>query len=177
VDREGGVSEPPPQHTPTVRPDEAYLLTHLLEGVVDRGTGAAARRLGVEGPVAGKTGTTNEGRDAWFVGYTPRLVALVWVGFDERDALHLSGAQAALPIWADFMRTAMAAVPRGPFEPPPSVTFRAVDAANGKLAGAWCPVVVREAFLASTEPRESCTEHGPGDLFRSFLQRFFQPSR
>lgn len=177
VDREGGVSEPRGERTPAVRPDEAYVLTHLLQGVMERGTGASARLYGVEGPVAGKTGTTNEGRDAWFVGYTPRLVALVWVGFDERDALHLSGAQAALPIWADFMRTAMGAVPAAAFEPPPSVSFRAIDATNGRLATAWCPVVVREAFLAATEPRESCTAHGPTDLLRSFFRRLLEPAR
>lgn len=177
VDREGGVSEPPGARVPAVRADEAYVLTHLLEGVMERGTGAPARLYGVEGPVAGKTGTTNEGRDAWFVGYTPRLVALVWVGFDERDALHLSGAQAALPIWADFVRAATGMVPSTAFQPPASVSFRVVDATNGQLATAWCRVVVREAFLASTEPRERCTEHGPTDLFRSLFRRLFEPLR
>ena len=111
VDREGGVSQPRVERAPGLQPDEAFLITHLLKGVIDRGTGASARALGVEGPVAGKTGTTNEGRDTWFVGYTPRLIALVWVGFDQRDVLRLSGAQAALPIWADFMRTALGVVP------------------------------------------------------------------
>jgi 1A family penicillin-binding protein len=176
ADREGGVSEPERDRSPGLRPEEAFLITNLLRGVIDRGTGAAARALGVEGPVAGKTGTTNEGRDTWFVGYTPRLVALVWVGFDQRDVLRLSGAQAALPIWADFMRTAMAVVPAGAPEPPLSITFREIDAANGKLATAWCPVVIREAFLASTEPRENCPDHGPAAAARSFFRRLFQPS-
>ena len=177
VDREGDVTEPPADRSPGPRPDEAFLITHLLRGVIDRGTGASARALGVEGPVAGKTGTTNEGRDAWFVGYTPRLVALVWIGFDQRDVLRLSGAQAALPIWADFMRTALGVVPAPPPEPPPSITFRDVDAANGKLATVWCPVVIREAFLASTEPRESCPDHTPGTAVRSFFQRLFESVR
>jgi penicillin-binding protein 1B len=177
VDREGGVSEPRIDRKPGLRPDEAFLVTHLLQGVVDRGTGASARSLGVEGPVAGKTGTTNEGRDTWFVGYTPRLVALVWVGFDQRDVLRLSGAQAALPIWADFMRTALGVVPTSAPEPPPSITFREVDAANGKLATAWCPVVIREAFLASTEPRDTCPDHGPAAAVRSFFRRLFDPVR
>jgi penicillin-binding protein 1B len=171
ADGTGAVTEPVAARAPAVRPDEAFLVTHLLEGVVARGTGAAARALGVEGPVAGKTGTTNEGRDAWFVGYTPRLVALVWVGFDQRDVLRLSGAQAALPIWADFMRTAMAVVPSGPFVPPPSIVFRDADPATGKLASAWCPLRVREAFLASTEPRETCPEHGPLEALRALLPR------
>jgi penicillin-binding protein 1B len=177
VDREGGVSEPRAERKPGIRPDEAFLITNLLRGVIDRGTGASARALGVEGPVAGKTGTTNEGRDTWFVGYTPRLVAVVWVGFDQRDVLRLSGAQAALPIWADFMRTALGVVPATVPEPPPSITFREVDAANGKLATTWCPVVIREAFLASTEPREFCPDHGPAATVRSFFRRLFESVR
>jgi 1A family penicillin-binding protein len=177
VDREGGVSEPLADRSPGLRPDEAFLVTHLLQGVIDRGTGASARALGVEGPVAGKTGTTNEGRDAWFVGYTPRLVALVWVGFDQRDVLRLSGAQAALPIWADFMRIALGVVPARAPEPPPSITFREVDAANGKLATVWCPVVIREAFLSSTEPRDVCPDHGPAAAVRSFFRRLFESVR
>jgi membrane carboxypeptidase/penicillin-binding protein len=131
----------------------------------------------VEGPVAAKTGTTNEGRDAWFVGYTPRLVALVWVGFDQRDVLRLSGAQAALPIWADFMRTAQAVVPPTTFPVPPSIAFVDVDAGNGKRASAWCPLVIREAFLASTEPRETCPDHGPAAAVRSFFRRLFESVR
>ena len=160
-----------------LRPDEVFLITHVLQGVIDRGTGASARSLGIEGPVAGKTGTTNEGRDTWFVGYTPRLVALVWVGFDQRDVLRLSGAQAALPIWADFMRTALAVVPAPPPEAPVSIAFRDVDAANGKLATTWCPVVIREAFLASTEPRDFCPDHGPAAAVRSFFRRLFESTR
>jgi penicillin-binding protein 1B len=177
VDREGGVSESRADRNPGIRPDEAFLVTHLLKGVIDRGTGASARALGVDGPVAAKTGTTNEGRDTWFVGYTPRLVALVWVGYDQRDVLRLSGAQAALPIWADFMRTALAVVPAAPVEPPPSITLRDVDAGNGKLATTWCPVVIREAFLASTEPRDACADHGPAAAVRSFFRRLFESVR
>jgi 1A family penicillin-binding protein len=175
VDRAGAVSEPARKpRTPAMRPEEAYLLTFLMQGVVDRGTGASARALGVEGPVAGKTGTTNEGRDAWFVGYTGRLVVLVWVGFDQKEVLRLSGAQAALPIWADFMRTAMAVEPAGPFAAPPSIVFRDVDPESGKLASVWCPGAIREAFLISTEPREVCAA-GPVDLFQSFFRRLFGP--
>ena len=177
VDREGGVSQPPTERTAALQPDEAFLITHLLKGVVDRGTGASARALGVEGPIAAKTGTTNEGRDTWFVGYTPRLIALVWVGFDQRDVMRLSGAQAALPIWADFMRTALGVVPAEVFEPPTSITFRDVDGGNGRLATAWCPIVIREAFLASSEPRESCPDHGPAAAVRSFFRRLFESPR
>lgn len=153
------VQIPTASRTTGISTEEAFLVTYLLRGVVGRGTGAAVRTLGVGGAVAGKTGTTNEGRDGWFVGYTPRLVALVWVGFDQRDALGLSGAEAALPIWADFMRTAMAVRPSGPFTAPASVVFRDVDPTNGKLATPFCPLVYREAFLPFTEPREVCRDH------------------
>jgi membrane carboxypeptidase/penicillin-binding protein len=127
----------------------------------------------VDGVVAGKTGTTNDGRDAWFVGYSPRLVALVWVGFDERDVLKLSGGQAALPIWADFMRAAMTVLPSGGFTVPATVTFREVDPTNGKLATRFCPVPFREAFLAGTEPRDTCTDHGAGEFVDTLVKRFF----
>jgi penicillin-binding protein 1B len=177
VDRPGQVAEPPRRRTPALRPAEAYLLTHLLRGVVERGTGAGVRDLGLEGVVAGKTGTTNDGRDAWFVGFTPRLVALVWVGFDEAGVLRLTGGQAALPIWADFVRTAMAVLPSEGFPVPASVTLRDIDPATGKLATRYCPVVFREAFLAGTEPQESCPDHGGvlplvESLFRRFLDFF-----
>ena len=139
-------------------PAEAYLMTSLLEGVMRSGTGASARALGVAGPVAGKTGTTNDGRDAWFVGYSSRLLVVVWVGFDDRETHGLSGAQAALPIWSDFMRQAMAAYPAPGFEVPSGIHFADVDATNGKLAGPACPLTVRETFLSGTEP-EPCEEH------------------
>jgi 1A family penicillin-binding protein len=174
VERDGTLlDQPAATRTSTVHPGEAFLVTNLLRGVVDRGTGAAARSLGVEGPVAGKTGTTNDGRDAWFVGYTPRLVTLVWVGFDEREVLRLSGSQAALPIWADFTRAAAAVFPPAAFTVPTSVVFRDVDPTNGKLATRYCPTIFREAFLSGTEPRELCNDHGgAGQLFDSLFQRF-----
>src|SRR5262249_25288440 len=111
--------------------------------------------------------------DAWFVGYTPRLVTLVWVGFDQHDVLKLSGGQAALPIWADFMRAAMAIVPSGGFTVPTSVVFRGVDPTDGKAATGDCPGVFRGAFLTGTEPRETCSDHGVGDTFESLCRRFF----
>jgi membrane carboxypeptidase/penicillin-binding protein len=109
--------------------------------------------------VAGKTGTTNEARDAWFIGYTPTLLALVWVGFDNGEAHGLSGAEAAVPIWTDFMKQALDAYPSATFAVPDGVTTTNIDATNGKLANRFCPIVAREVFLAGTEP-ELCTEHG-----------------
>ncbi len=145
--------------TRVLSPAEAYLMTSLLEGVVRAGTATAARGLGVTGSVAGKTGTTNDARDAWFVGYTPGLLTVVWVGFDNGEPHGLSGSRAALPIWADFMRRSTAAYPQGDFTVPAGVAFADIDPTTGLLATSACPLVVRETFLAGTEP-ERCSEHG-----------------
>jgi membrane carboxypeptidase/penicillin-binding protein len=98
----------------------AYQMVTMLQDVVDRGTGAAARRLGVRGAIGGKTGTTNNSQDAWFVGFSSSVVVAVWVGFDRpaRIGAGASGSQIALPIWADFMRRVAAALPPAPFAPP-----------------------------------------------------------
>lgn len=138
---------------------EAYLVTSLLEGVINSGTGASARSMGVPGAVAGKTGTTNDGRDAWFVGYSSNLLTLVWVGFDDGTPAGLSGAEGALPIWSEFMRQALDVYPGGEFRQPAGITHAKIDATNGRRAGAFCPVVVSEVFLAGTEP-PPCEEHG-----------------
>ena len=159
-DRDGSV-DPGDAEEPVavITPAEAYLMTSILEGVIASGTGASARALGVAGAVAGKTGTTNDGRDAWFVGYAPRLLVVVWVGYDGNEPHGLSGAEAALPIWADFMRQALDAYPQPAFTVPSGIAFADVDLTNGKLANRFCPTVARETFLAGTEP-EPCQEHG-----------------
>ena len=141
-----------------VSPAEAWLVTSLLKGVVTAGTGRAVRSSGLPDVVAGKTGTTNDGRDAWFVGYTPRLLALVWVGFDGGEPHGMSGARAALPIWVDFMKQAFDAYPQSDFEVPAGISFADIDVTNGKRAARACPVVAREAFLVGTEP-PLCDEH------------------
>jgi len=142
-----------------VSPAEAWLLTSLLKGVVTSGTASAVRASGLPDVVAGKTGTTNDGRDAWFVGYSPRLLALVWVGFDNGEPHGMSGAKAALPIWLDFMKQALDAYPqKTDFETPAGISFADIDATNGKRAARACPVIVREAFLTGTEP-PLCDQH------------------
>jgi penicillin-binding protein 1B len=158
-----GGHEGPPQAV--ISPAEAYLMTSLLGGVMRSGTGAPAQALGVPGEIAGKTGTTNDGRDAWFVGYSSRLLAVVWVGFDQDDAHGLNGAQAALPIWADFMKQALEAYPSPPFPIPPGLSIAEIDPTSGKRASASCPLVTREVFLTGTEP-PACDEHGqlPGRI-------------
>ena len=134
----------------------AYLVTSLLEGVVDRGTAAALRRAGLAGPIAGKTGTSNEERDAWFVGYTPELVTVVWVGFDEPRSLGLASAGIALPLWGRFMREATGGSVRGVFLRPPEVDEVAIEPESGALALAGCPARRVEYFVRGTEPINTC---------------------
>ena len=142
-----------------VSPRVAHLATTLLEGVVDRGTARAIRAAGIQAPVAGKTGTTNDGRDAWFAGFTPDLVAVVWVGFDHGDAAGLTGSQGALPIWIDFMKEVLADRSTVPFLVPPGIQSVDVDPATGGLATPLCPARIRESFLAGEEPVAPCPLH------------------
>ena len=135
--------------------ETAYLITNVLEDVIQRGTGQQAKSLGR--PIAGKTGTTNDYTDAWFVGYTPNLVVGVWVGFDDIRSLGEteSGAHAALPIWTDFMREALLQLPEVPFEIPENIVFVNVDAATGLLASDHGEQGTVEIFLKGTEPTQA----------------------
>lgn len=151
-------------------PQGAYLVTSLLKGVVDRGTGARVRVFGVEGPVAGKTGTTDGYRDAWFVGYTTEIAIGVWVGFDDERPIKLSGAQAALPIWSEL--AARLIRPDQPdFEMPEGMIERLIDPKTGQLATSQCPEKTSEVFIAGTEPTVYCEVHG-GGLWERFKQTF-----
>jgi penicillin-binding protein 1B len=144
-----------------IAPEEAYLVTSLLQGVIDRGTGRGVRALGFTRPVAGKTGTTSDFRDAWFVGYTPETLALVWVGYDRNRPLNRTGAEAALPIWTDVMRRVTATEPVRDFTPPPGVVLRQIDPTTGLLSTRQCPDAITEAFLKGTEPRATCVDRDP----------------
>jgi penicillin-binding protein 1B len=141
------------------RPDTTFLVTSMMRSVIDEGTAAWARGAGFTLDAAGKTGTTNDLRDAWFAGFTPELLTVVWVGFDDNQALGLSGAQAALPIWTSFMIRATAGRPSLPFSPPQGVVFADIDRDTGKLAVPGCPRVISEVFLAGSEPTETCALH------------------
>ncbi len=141
------------------RPETTFLVTHMMRSVINEGTGASARGNGFTQDAAGKSGTTNDLRDAWFVGFTPELLTVVWVGFDDNQPVGLSGTQAALPIWTDFMKNALAGHPSIPFEAPEGVSFVEIDRDTGKLALPGCPRVYNEAFLAGTEPLELCELH------------------
>jgi penicillin-binding protein 1A len=141
---------------------EAFQVTSMLRSVVDEGTGHFVRELGVEGPVAGKTGTTNNGADIWFVGYTPTVVATVWFGYDvpRRIAANASGGRLAAPAWAAFYRNGWRE--RSSAEgwlPPAGLVSRAIDEETGYLASEWCPTTRREWFKPGTEPVRYCPYH------------------
>jgi penicillin-binding protein 1B len=150
-----------PDRRQAVSPQAAYLVTSLLDGVVRRGTATKAKVLGLTGAIAGKTGTTDGYRDAWFIGYTSDLVIGVWVGFDDERAIRLTGAQAALPIWLDIARR-MLPEQAPPFSPPSGIVTRAIDPKTGQLATSQCPEQVEEVFIEGTEPTVYCEVHGGG---------------
>ncbi len=141
---------------------DAYLVHSMLESAVTEGTGWVVRARGVDVPMGGKTGTTNDNMDAWFVGYTPTLVAAVWVGHDERRPLgaHGSGAGIAAPIWADFYRTGWSDDSGGAgWVAPDGIVPVVIDAETGLLAGDYCPTTRVEWFRAGTQPTEECDQH------------------
>ena len=144
-------------------PRDAFQLTSMLEGVVDNGTARVVREMGVKGPVAGKTGTTNNAADVWFVGYTPSLVAGVWFGYDTPRAIapHASGGHLAAPTWAEFYLNGWRepASSAAGWRPPPGMTMRVIDPSTGLLAGEYCPVRQRQWFKPGTEPTEVCNAH------------------
>ncbi len=137
----------------------AYLVTSLLEGVLQRGTAAGAAQ-GIPGELAGKTGTTNKQRDAWFAGFGRGRTTVVWVGYDDNGKTRLSGARAALPIWVRFM--AKVAPPGGysAFPQPPGVTTALIDPTSGRLATELCPTKLTEVFREGEVPTEVCNRHG-----------------
>ncbi len=140
-------------------PDTTFLVTNMLRSVINEGTGASARAAGFALDAAGKSGTTNDLRDAWFVGFTPELLTVVWVGFDDNQPLGLSGTQAALPIWTEFMKNALAGRPNSTFEVPSGISFAEIDRDTGKLALPGCPRTFNESFLAGAVPVEFCELH------------------
>jgi penicillin-binding protein 1B len=145
-------------------PRVAYLVTSMMEDVIDHGTGATVRARGFNAPAAGKTGTS---RDGWFAGYTSNLLAIVWVGFDDNRDLGLSGGNAPAPIWAEFMKRAIA-LPAyrdvQPFAMPEGVTKVTIDPESLALATPECPVTREEVYIHGTEPTEFCPLHGGGHV-------------
>jgi len=168
VDDGGKVTDLPAQPTREVAtPQAAYLTLDLMRDVVRYGTGGSIWSYGVEGEFAGKTGTTDEGRDAWFVGFTPDFLGLAWVGFDNNRPLRLGGAVLALPIWAQVARGAGIDRSRG-WKMPDGIVEEEVDPTTGLRATSRCPDSTRELFIEGTEPPE-CDEHLGG--FESWATR------
>jgi penicillin-binding protein 1B len=141
------------------RSDTTFLVTNMMRSVINEGTGAGARAAGFALDAAGKSGTTNDLRDAWFVGFTQEILTVVWVGLDDNQPLGLSGTQAALPIWTSFMIKALAGHQNLPFEAPEGITFVDIDRDTGAIAAPGCPRVFSEAFIQGTEPSEVCRVH------------------
>ncbi len=153
----------------------ADMMTYLLQGVFEDGTARSARALGFDRPAAGKTGTTNDYRDAWFVGYTPQLTGLVWVGLDQgiletakiKKKVHLTGAVAALPIWIDLMKRSLQYEPELPFPESDHLIEMRLDIRSGQKAESSCPEsqVVLEKVIAGREPEKStCLSDFPKDI-------------
>ncbi len=156
TERDGRVLESSrPSAHKAMEPELAYVLTHTLEGVIDRGTAASAANL--EAELAGKTGTTDDNSDAWFVGFSPRYTLLVWVGYDVKRSLgrRMTGATVALPIWRELVERGLTEGWLNPgerFLPPPKVALQEVEYFTGLLPGAGAEATVEEAFIVGTQP-------------------------
>ncbi|HEX5758462.1 MAG TPA: PBP1A family penicillin-binding protein [Thermoanaerobaculia bacterium] len=148
-----------PERRRVLSSQTAYLLTSILQGVVDRGTGRGVRSWGVRGEVAGKTGTTNDRRDSWFVGYSPNRASAVWVGYDDNSPTRLSGARGAVPIWGRFAKAVAPAGGYPAFDQPAGIATAVIDPTTGLLATEFCPYVLTEVFRSGNVPDEVCDRH------------------
>jgi penicillin-binding protein 1B len=176
VDRDGvvlGTGSPPPERV--MNPALAYLVTNVLEGAVQRGTARSAASLGLTGHAAGKTGSSDGLRDAWFVGYTPDVLALVWVGYDDNRPVGMTGGAAALPIWVDLVKR-IGADDADPFPRPDGIVEARIDPTTGQRATRRCPEVRDELFLRGYVPEERCSAHGGGEK-GGFWKRVFRRKR
>ncbi len=151
-------------------PAVAYIMTNTMRDVIDHGTGRIIRRLGFTYPAAGKTGTTNDNVDAWFIGFTPSLACGVWLGYDERQSLgkKQTGGEAAAPIWAEFMKAATDGKPAEDFQPlkgsEDEFVHKKICLDSGLLATAFCPRTRDEIFKKETAPTKLCNLHsGSGE--------------
>jgi penicillin-binding protein 1B len=142
-----------------ISPELAYMMQFMLENVINHGTGAGARSMGFTRPAAGKTGTTNDAKDAWFAGFTPNLLTVVWTGFDQKEELGLTGAQASLPAWTAFMKAATASRPPLDFTAPPGIVEVKVDPTTGFKATPFCPVTMIGVYPPGLAPTADCPYH------------------
>ncbi len=155
-------TENPPSVSPVLSPAAAFITTQMLKDVMLYGTAKSLEKFSREHPSAGKTGTTDDYRDAWFVGYTPGLVTGVWVGYDKPrpGGKGFTGGAVSAPIWARFMRSVLSADQNGDFPKPDSVVSVLIDPTTGYLATPDCPVKRDEFYAEGTEPTEYCPVHG-----------------
>jgi penicillin-binding protein 1B len=140
-------------------PAKSYIVTNILEGAMDRGTGKSIKRLGIDFPCAGKTGTTSDDRDSWFIGYTTDLLVLVWVGYDDNRPTRLTGALGAGRLWARFVNRIRPWINGQSFHIPPGVAQRIICGKSGLLAAIACPNKTLEVFEAENIPSAYCTQH------------------
>lgn len=155
-------TENPPSVTQVLSPATAYVTTQMLKDVMLYGTAKSLEKFSREHPSAGKTGTTDDYRDAWFIGYTPKLITGVWVGHDtpKPGARSFTGGAVSAPIWGRFMRSIQVAEPNVDFQKPDTAVSVSIDPATGCLATPDCPTTRTESYIAGTEPSEYCPEHG-----------------
>jgi penicillin-binding protein 1A len=144
-----------PKLNRAISPETAYLMTSIMQGVIQEGTGRSVRSIGR--PAAGKTGTTDEFVDAWFVGFTPQFLTGVWVGYDDRTPLGRgeTGSRAAAPIWLDFMRQAIAYEPALPFPVPKNIVISPIDRETGRPVSWGTPGTLLETFRSENAPRDA----------------------
>lgn len=154
--------ENPPVVNPVLSPAVAFVTTQMLKDVLIYGTAKSIHNFSQERPAAGKTGTTDDYRDAWFIGYTPQLITGVWVGYDKPKpgGRGFTGGAICAPIWARFMRSASADKPAVDFPRPEGVVSVTIDPKTGYLAAPDCPLKEEEVYIAGTEPTEYCPKHG-----------------
>lgn len=178
TDRDGQILEENfPKLKNVLSPHTSFIVTRMLQGAVQRGTGWRVKAL--EKPAAGKTGTTDKYGDAWFIGYTPQLVTGVWVGMDDHTEIGVyeTGSRAASPIWLEFMKEALKDTPTEDFVKPEGITQIKIDALSGLLPTENCDkTVIKEVFVEGTEPRKYCpdknlTGDGTGSTETQFYQR------
>jgi len=151
---------------PVLSPGVSYITTSMLRNVLEYGTAKSLHGFSRERPAAGKTGTTDDYRDAWFIGYTPQLITGVWAGFDKPKPMGqgFTGGAVCAPIWGRFMRSALAGKPAADFVKPDSVVSIQIDPATGHLAAPGCPKKQAELYIAGTEPKIYCPKHGGAGL-------------
>jgi len=146
----------------------SYVMNDILKDVFNYGTASKAHLLGFDRSFAGKTGTTSNYRDAWVIGYSPRILSLVWIGFDDGHSVRLSGGDACVPIWTQHMNRIVGMVPDVDWKRPEDVVEREVDPQSGMLATPYCPQTKSEIFVEGTEPVSVCPLHaGSGDFFNN----------